>query len=129
MCYHARRVAMHRCSNLLIPLVKSSATPSVEAWYGMKKRTILCHMLTKRFAGGEMPHISCLNLKNYRTEGSISEPLEKQIGTVLEKGHQAILFLNRSSFTHFFTCNSCGYELLCKILFCSTYLPQRRKQA
>ena len=112
--YHARQVAMHRCSNLKIPLIMGSATPSVEAWYGMNTGTIVRHTLTKRLAGGEMPHISCINLRNYRTEGSISEPLEKQIHSVLERGHQAILFLNRRGFTHFFSCNQCGYELVCK---------------
>ena len=112
--YHARQVAMHRCSNLKIPLIMGSATPSVEAWYGMKTGTIVRHTLTKRLAGGEMPHISCINLRNYRSEGSISEPLEKQIHAALERGHQAILFLNRRGFTHFFSCNQCGYELVCK---------------
>ena len=112
--YHARQVAMHRCSNLKIPLIMGSATPSVEAWYGMNTGTIVRHTLTKRLAGGEMPHISCINLRNYRTEGSISEPLEKQIHSVLERGHQVILFLNRRGFTHFFSCNQCGYELVCK---------------
>ena len=112
--YHARQVAMHRCSNLKIPLIMGSATPSVEAWYGMKTGNIVRHSLTKRLAGGEMPHISCINLRNYRTEGSISEPLEKQIHAALERGHQAILFLNRRGFTHFFSCNQCGYELVCK---------------
>ena len=112
--YHARQVAMHRCSNLKIPLIMGSATPSVEAWYGMKTGTIVRHTLTKRLAGGEMPHISCINLRNYRTEGSISEPLEKQIHGVLERGHQVILFLNRRGLTHFFSCNQCGYELVCK---------------
>ena len=112
--YHARQVAMHRCSNLKIPLVMGSATPSVEAWYGMNKGSIIMHRLTKRLAGGEMPHISCINLKNYKTEGSISEPLEQQINAVLARGQQAILFLNRRGFTHYFSCNSCGYELVCK---------------
>ena len=112
--YHARQVAMHRCSNLKIPLVMGSATPSVEAWYGMQKGSIIRHLLTKRLAGGQMPHISCINLKNYKNEGSISLPLEKQINEVLGRGHQVILFLNRRGFTHYFSCNSCGYELVCK---------------
>lgn len=112
--YHARQVAMHRCANLKIPLVMGSATPSVEAWYGMKKGTISRHILTKRLAGGEMPHISCIDLNYYQSDGCISKPLEESIKKVLEKNHQAILFLNRRGFTHFFRCNSCGYELVCK---------------
>lgn len=112
--YHARQVAMHRCSTLKIPLVMGSATPSVEAWYGMEKGTITRHTLTKRLAGGEMPHISCIDLNYYQSDGCISKPLEEQIKKVLDKKHQAILFLNRRGFTHFFRCNSCGYELVCK---------------
>lgn len=112
--YHARQVAMHRCSKLNIPLVMGSATPSVEAWYGMQKRTIIKHSLTKRLAGGEMPKIACIDLTKYQSENCISKPLEENIKKTLENGHQSILFLNRRGFTHFFRCNSCGYEIVCK---------------
>lgn len=112
--YHARQVAMHRCSRLNIPLVMGSATPSVEAWYGMQKGTIIKHSLTKRLAGGEMPKIACIDLTKYQSENCISKPLEENIIKTLENGHQSILFLNRRGFTHFFRCNSCGYEIACK---------------
>ena len=112
--YHARQVAMHRCTSLKIPLLMGSATPSVEAWYGMQKGSIVRHTLTKRLAGGEMPHISCIDLSYYPGDGCISKPLEEQINKTLEQKHQIILFLNRRGFTHFFRCNSCGYELKCK---------------
>ena len=112
--YHARQVAMHRCSTLKIPLVMGSATPSVEAWYGMNKGTIKRHTLSKRLAGGTMPSISCIDLNYYQNDGCISEPLEKEINKTLEQNKQVVLFLNRRGFTHFFRCNSCGYELVCK---------------
>ena len=112
--YHARQVAMHRCSTLKIPLLMGSATPSVEAWHGMSNGNICCHKLTKRLAGGEMPQISCIDLNYYPNDGCISKPLEEQINKTLGEHHQAILFLNRRGFTHFFRCNSCGYELVCK---------------
>lgn len=112
--YHARQVAMHRCSTLKIPLVMGSATPSVEAWYGMTKGTITRHTLSKRLAGGEMPHISCIDLNYFPNDGCISKPLEEQINKTLEQKKQVVLFLNRRGFTHFFRCNSCGYELVCK---------------
>jgi len=112
--YHARQVAMHRCSTLKIPLVMGSATPSVEAWYGMSKGTIFRHSLSKRLAGGTMPQINCINMNYYPNDGCISKPLEEQIKKTLEDKHQVILFMNRRGFTHFFRCNSCGYELVCK---------------
>ncbi len=112
--YHARQVAMHRCSSLKIPLLMGSATPSVEAWYGMQTGSIIKHKLTKRLAGGEMPHIYCVDLSYYPNDGCISKPLEDEINKCLAKEHQTILFLNRRGFTHFFRCNQCGYELVCK---------------
>lgn len=112
--YHARQVAMHRCQSLKIPLLMGSATPSAEAWHGMKTRTITCHLLTKRLAGGTMPHITCINLRQFRTEGCISKPLEDEINKTLAEKKQTILFLNRRGFTHFFSCNACGFELVCK---------------
>ena len=112
--YHARQVAMHRCTKLNIPLLMGSATPSVEAWYGMQTGSIIRHKLTKRLAGGPIPHISCIDLSYYPNDGCISKPLEDQINKTLTKQHQTILFLNRRGFTHFFRCNQCGYELKCK---------------
>ena len=112
--YHARQVAMHRCTKLNIPLLMGSATPSVEAWYGMNKGSIVRHRLTKRLAGGEMPHISCIDLTKFQNDGCISKPLEDEINKTLAQKHQTILFLNRRGFTHFFRCNQCGYELVCK---------------
>ena len=112
--YHARQVAMHRAVNLKIPLVMGSATPSVESWYGMQKGTVIRHTLSKRLSGGQMPHLSCIDLNYYPNGGCISQPLEDAIKKSLDKGHQTILFLNRRGFTHFFRCSSCGYELVCK---------------
>lgn len=112
--YHARQVSMHRCARLGIPLVMGSATPSVEAWSGMENGIIYRHTLTKRLAGGTMPHINCINLNNFNNDGCISKPLEDEINNTLKQKKQTILFLNRRGFTHFFRCNSCGYELICK---------------
>lgn len=124
--YHARQVAMHRSSTLKIPLLMGSATPSVEAWHGMQNGSIKRYALSKRLAGGEMPHISCIDLSHYPNDDCISKPLEEQINKTLDKQHQIILFLNRRGFTHFFRCNSCGYELVCKN--CSVPLTYHRNE-
>lgn len=124
--YHARQVAMHRANQLKIPLIMGSATPSVEAWYGMTKGAIIAHKLSKRLAGGTMPQISLIDLNLMNIEGCISEPLEQEINKTLENKHQSILFLNRRGFTHFFKCNSCGFELKCKN--CSVQLTYHKSQ-
>lgn len=112
--YNARQIAMHRCNNLKIPLVMGSATPSVEAWYSMQQNKIITHKLTKRLAGGTMPKISTIDLKYFPNDCCISPPLQKEISECIKNKRQTILFLNRRGFTHFFRCNSCGFEIVCK---------------
>ncbi|MBR0495500.1 MAG: primosomal protein N' [Treponema sp.] len=112
--YHARQVAMYRCAKKKIPLLMGSATPSVEAWNMMKTGGIMRHTLTRRLAGGAMPQVKCVNLTGLSIEGAISPVLQKEIESTLVEKRQTILFLNRRGFTHFFRCNSCGFELKCK---------------
>lgn len=123
--YHARQVAMHRCSKNNIPLVMGSATPSVEAWYQMNKGSIIRHNLSVRLSGGASPKISCIDLNFFPKDGCISKVLEDEINKTLLEKKQSILFLNRRGFTHFFRCNSCGNELLCKN--CSVSLTYHKK--
>ncbi|MGN0729066.1 replication restart helicase PriA [Treponema sp.] len=113
--YHARQIAMLRCKRNSIPLVMGSATPSAESWLAMQSGTIEKHSLTRRLAGGEAPEIKCVNLAlEPDREKCISRQLQQEIKTALSEKKQAILFLNRRGFTHFFRCTSCGYELKCR---------------
>ncbi len=125
--YHGRQVAMYRCAKLKIPLLMGSATPSVEAWQMMKTGVIKRHTLTKRLAGGAMPSIKSINLSNEPMDnGCISIELEKEINSVLNEKKQAILFLNRRGFTHFYRCRTCGFELKCKN--CSVSLTYHKSE-
>ena len=112
--YHARQTAMYRARKLKIPLIMGSATPSVEAWHLMNCGKLLKHTLSKRLAGGEKPSIKCINLNQSVMQGCISEELKNEIETTLKEKKQAILFLNRRGFTHFFRCSTCGFEMKCK---------------
>jgi primosomal protein N' (replication factor Y) len=125
--YHARQAAMFRCKYLNIPLVMGSATPSIEAWYMMDQNVIMRHTLTRRLAGGAMPHIKTVNLTWQKADqGCISDELEKEINQTLNENRQVILFLNRRGFTHFYRCHSCGFELKCKN--CSVSLTYHKNE-
>jgi len=125
--YHGRQVAMHRCSKLSIPLVMGSATPSVESWYLMEQGVITKHQLNRRLAGGKMPDITSIDLTREGGDfGCISQPLAEEIKNTLAEKRQTILFLNRRGFTHFFRCNSCGFELKCKN--CSVNLTYHKNE-
>ena len=125
--YHGRQVAMYRCSRLNIPLLMGSATPGVEAWQMMKTGVIMRHTLSKRLSGGAMPHIKSINLTNEpQDSGCISRELEHEINLTLAEKKQAILFLNRRGFSHFYRCRSCGFELKCKN--CSVSLTYHKSE-
>lgn len=124
--YHARQVAMHRCFKHKIPLLMGSATPSVEAWKMMDDGTIVKHTLTKRLAGGAMPEVKCIDLSKVPGDtGSISPELRKEIDETLSEKRQTILFLNRRGFSHYFRCNTCGFDMKCKN--CSVSMTLHKK--
>ncbi len=124
--YHARQVAMYRSAKEKFPLVMGSATPSVEAWHAMEKGSIIRHTLTRRLAGGAMPQIKTINLSTCKMDGCISTELADAIKETMAQKRQTILFLNRRGFTHFFRCNSCGFEMKCKN--CSVSLTYHKNE-
>ena len=110
--YHARQVAMRRCSASGACLLMGSATPSVEAWKLMNEGTIKRLDLTKRLSGGSLPEIVPVNLSN--CDSVLSPLLKEEIRKTAQAGKQTILFLNRRGFAYFYHCKSCGYELRCR---------------
>ncbi|HUX13920.1 MAG TPA: primosomal protein N' [Spirochaetia bacterium] len=110
--YHARQIAMKRCAESRARLVMGSATPSVEAFHLMREKRLAQVTLSRRPAGGTMPHVQIVSLR--RQEGAISPLLADAIRATHGEGRQTILFLNRRGFAYFFHCRSCGYEMTCR---------------
>lgn len=122
--YHARQVAMKRCSDEKAALVMGSATPSVEAWQLMTEGRIRRLALTSRPAGGAMPRIETVDLKP--VNGTLSAQLITAIEQTHREGRQTILFLNRRGFAYFFFCRSCGFAMKCSR--CSVSLTYHRSR-
>lgn len=110
--YHGRQVAMRRCKSSEATLIMGSATPSVEAWHLMEKKVIKRLNLTRRLAGGSLPEINIIDMKEIK--GVLSPQLIGEIRETHARGKQTILFLNRRGFSYFFHCHSCGYEMKCR---------------
>lgn len=109
--YHARQLAMKRCSSEQAVLIMGSATPSVEAMHLMNTGSLSCLRLPDRVAGGGMPQIGIVDMR--REQHALSQGLLKEMQETIEAGRQTILFLNRRGFSHFFHCRSCGHEMQC----------------
>jgi primosomal protein N' (replication factor Y) len=110
--YHARQIALRRCSQEGARLVMGSATPSAEAWKLMTEGGIKRLDLSRRISGGGMPQIKPVSLA--KTEGCLTKELKDEIRITAEMGRQSILFMNRRGFAHFYQCPSCGWEQTCR---------------
>jgi primosomal protein N' (replication factor Y) len=110
--YHARQVAMRRCSLAGAKLLMGSATPSAEAWKLMGEGTIRRLDLTRRLSGGSPPEILPVSLEGI--EGCLTKELKEEIRLTARMGRQTILFLNRRGFASYYHCPACGFELNCR---------------
>ncbi|MDC7241453.1 MAG: primosomal protein N' [Spirochaetales bacterium] len=110
--YHGRQLAMKRCRIAGAKLLMGSATPSVEAWSMMEKGVFKKLVLKQRPAGGGLPEIRVIDLK--QSKSLLSQELIRTMESVLQEKKQVILFLNRRGHSYYFHCKSCGYEMKCR---------------
>lgn len=119
--YHARDVAKYRAAQTDALLVLGSATPSVETYYGAKQGKYPVFTLTERFLGAGLPEVIISDMRGLVREGRsgiIGPDLERELISTLEKGKQAILFLNRRGNSRVIGCGVCGWVPECPS--CST---------
>lgn len=110
--YHARQIAMKRCTVHKAKLVMGSATPSLEAWHLIREGKLISVTLPERHSGGRMPELSVVDMT--KEKGSLSVKLLEEMKAAYREGRQTILFLNRRGFSYFFHCRSCGFEMKCR---------------
>jgi primosomal protein N' (replication factor Y) len=124
--YHARDMAVVRASLARIPVVLASATPSVETEVNVRRERYARLHLPERFGGQALPALEAIDL---RREGPprgrfIAPRLAEAVNTVLERGEQALLFLNRRGYAPLTLCRQCGFRLGCPN--CDAWLVDHR---
>jgi primosomal protein N' (replication factor Y) len=82
--------------------------------------------LPERFGGAQLPAVEAIDLK---CEGPprgrfIAPRLAEAVKIALERGEQALLFLNRRGFAPLTLCNACGHRLACPN--CDAWLVDHR---
>ena len=110
--------------------ILGSATPSVEHRYlslqtgSQKGRNVLRSLeLTRRFqtsenggALGELPPVAIVDMREELKNGNrgiFSRALMENLAGVLQRGEQAILYLNRRGTATYVFCHDCGHVLKC----------------
>jgi primosomal protein N' (replication factor Y) len=120
--YHTLDVARRRVAAENATLVLGTATPTVEmhhvAVLGVngEDRPVTTLRLARRIADRPMPAITVVDMRRELADGHrsiFSRTLIRAIDGVLERGEQAILFLNRRGHDAFFLCRACGEAIRC----------------
>jgi primosomal protein N' (replication factor Y) len=124
--YHARDMAVVRAHLGGIPIVLSSATPSLESTVNADAGRYHRLHLPARHGGAVLPEIRAVDLRRHRPPRQrwLSPPLRDALGETLAQGEQALLFLNRRGYAPLTLCRSCGHRLQCPQ--CSAWLVEHR---
>ena len=125
-CYHARDMAVVRASLGGFPVILASATPSVESQVNARQGRYGHVTLTGRFAEAALPSLKLVDMRKAAPPRGrfVSPVLAAAIGETVERGEQALLFLNRRGYAPLTLCRVCGHRFQCPD--CSTWLVDHR---
>ncbi len=124
--YHARDMAVVRGHIARIPLVLSSATPSLETVVNARRGRYRRLMLPERFGGQRQPSVEAIDLRQAPPSRGrfISPVLAEAVKIALERREQALLFLNRRGYAPLTLCRACGFRFSCPN--CDAWLVDHR---
>ncbi|MBL8630244.1 MAG: primosomal protein N' [Rhodospirillaceae bacterium] len=128
--YHARDMSVVRAREGKIPIVLSSATPSLETMINVQAGRYNEVHLPTRFGAAVLPKIDVIDLKQHKPEKGhwgrawLAPPLVNAINQALKQNEQTLLFLNRRGYAPLTLCNTCGHRLHCPQ--CTAWLVEHR---
>ena len=111
--YNARDMAVVRAKIAKHSVVLASATPSLESLVNARTGRYAHVILPERPGAVTLPEIDLVDLKDHPPEKGdfISAPLIEATKLVLERGEQAMLYLNRRGYAPLIICRNCGEKL------------------
>jgi primosomal protein N' (replication factor Y) len=124
--YSARDMAVVRGHIAKIPVVLSSATPSVESEANARRGRYARLALPERFGGQRLPSVEPIDLRTAAPPRGrfISPVLAAEVKTAMERKEQALLFLNRRGYAPLTLCRTCGFRFSCPN--CDAWLVDHR---
>ena len=112
--YSARDLAIVRAQINNIPLLLGSATPSLESLHNALQQRYHHLRLTQRAANAATPALQLLDMRKQTQHAGIAQASMDAIAATLERGEQALVFINRRGFAPSLICQSCGWSAACK---------------
>lgn len=128
--YHARNMAVVRAKIENIPVVLSSATPSLETLVNAANGRYEKLVLKNRYNNAVLPDIKLIDMRQNppvdlnETKSFLSPVLVDAMTQNLENGEQSLLFLNRRGYAPLVLCRACGHRFQCP--YCAAWLVEHR---
>lgn len=128
--YQARDMAVVRAKIENIPIVLSSATPSLETKINVQSGKYKEVVLPDRFGSAVLPAVDLIDMRRFPPEKKegiktfLSPVLIKEIEETLERKEQTLLFLNRRGYAPLVLCRQCGHRFQCPN--CSAWLVEHK---
>ncbi|MDO4564645.1 MAG: primosomal protein N' [Clostridia bacterium] len=114
--YHAVEIAQRRSKEEGCTLLLGSATPSLLSYYRAKSGTYRLLELPDRVLNRPLPLVKIVDMREEFLNGNtgiLSFALLQELRSCLERGQQAMLFINRRGYSTFVSCRACGYVQKC----------------
>ena len=111
--YNARDMAVVRGKIFGHAVILASATPTLESLENARQGRYAHVILPERPGAITLPPIDLVDLKDHPPEKGqfLSAPLIEAAASVLEKGEQALFYLNRRGYAPLIICRACGEKL------------------
>ena len=124
--YNARDMAVVRGHIGGFPVVLASATPSLESRVNALSGRYARVALPARFAEAALPDLKAIDMRRSPPArgGFLSPILLDETRRTLERGEQALFFLNRRGYAPLTLCRVCGHRFQCPD--CSSWLVEHR---
>jgi len=125
--YHGRDMAVARGHIGGIPVILSSATPSLETLFNVQQGKYGHVTLRHRYGKASLPKIDLVDLRQFKlpAQNFISPPLLDALTQTIADKHQAMLFLNRRGYAPLTLCRACGNRLNCPN--CTSWLTEHKQ--
>ena len=137
--YSARDLAVWRAHDLKIPILLSSATPSLETWIAATSGRYQYLRLDRRAQGASLPKVHLINTRDPQNQFSpgdsdkpvakisLSKPLVNAINQNLQSNKQSLVLINRRGYAPVLSCSACSW--LSKCQQCSSYMVMHKAGA
>jgi primosomal protein N' (replication factor Y) len=137
--YSARDLAIWRAHDQKIPILLSSATPSLETWIAAQSGRYEYIRLDQRAQGASLPKVHLINTRDPQNQFSpgdhgapkqkslITKTLANAITKTLAEKKQSLILINRRGYAPVLSCSACNW--LSKCTQCSTYTVMHKAGA